>query len=62
MAANLLRRVGGVKSSPGIGRADQPIIFLGRQKHELALAAPRYLDRPSKRCLDDLAGSIAEVG
>jgi hypothetical protein len=40
----------------------QPVILLGGQQHELALAAPGDLDRPSEASLDDLAGSIVGVG
>jgi hypothetical protein len=59
---NLLRRIVGVKGSPRIGGAHQPIVSLGSQQYELALAALRDLDRPSGRSIDDLAGSVAQVG
>src|SRR6202043_3148073 len=59
---NLLGRLIGMKGSPRIGRAHQPVILFGCQQHELALAAPRDLHRPSKSGLDDLAGTVAEVG
>jgi hypothetical protein len=59
---NLLRRIVSVKGPPRIGGAHQPVVVLGGQQHELALAAPGDLDRPSERSLDDLAGSVAQVG
>jgi hypothetical protein len=59
---NPFRRIIGVKGSPRIGGAHQPVVVLGGQQHELALAAPRDLDRPSESSLDDLAGSVAQVG
>jgi hypothetical protein len=59
---NLFRRIISMKGSPCIGRAHQPVVLLGGQQHELALAAPSDLDRPSKRGLDNLAGSVAKVG
>jgi hypothetical protein len=59
---NLFGRIIGVKGSPGIGRAHQPVVVLGGQQHELALTAPSDLDRPTESSLNDLAGSVAEVG
>src|ERR1700730_13674305 len=59
---NPFRRIIGVKGAPRIGGAHQPVVVLGGQQHELALAAPRDLDRSSERGLDDLAGSVAQVG
>jgi hypothetical protein len=59
---NLFRRIIGMKGAPRIGGTHQPVILLSCQQHELALAAPRNLDWPSESSLDDLAGSVAQVG
>jgi hypothetical protein len=59
---NPFRRIIGVIGSPRIGGAHQPIVVLGRQQHELALAALGDFDRSSESSLNDLTGSVAQVG
>jgi hypothetical protein len=59
---HLFRRVIGMKRPPPIGRTDQPVVLLSCQQNELALAASRDHDRPSERSLDDLTGSITQIG
>jgi hypothetical protein len=51
-----------VKGACRIGGFNQAIIILGGQQHKLALAAPRNFDRAPERGLDDLAGSVAQIG
>jgi hypothetical protein len=45
-----------------VGSLHEPIIILGGQQHKLALAAPRDFDGTAERRLDDLAGSVAQIG
>ena len=48
---NPFRCIVGVKGSPRIGGAHQPIVVLGRQQHELALATLRDFNRPLESSL-----------
>jgi len=59
---NPIRRIVGVKGSPRVGGANQPIVLVGRQQHEFALAPLRDFDRSSEGSLNDLTGSVAQVG
>ena len=59
---DLLRRIICMQDSPCIGSTHEPVVLLGGQQHELALAAPGNLDRPAISSLDDLARSVAKVG
>jgi hypothetical protein len=49
---NASGRIVGMKDLPGIGSAAEPVIVLSPQQNELALAAPRDLDRPPESGLD----------
>jgi hypothetical protein len=59
---NVFGRIVSVKGSPRVGGPHKPVVFLGSQQHELALAVPSDVDRPSESRLNDITWSIAEVG
>src|SRR5262249_47070144 len=59
---NPFRRIVGVKGSPRIGGAHQAIVVLRGQKHELAFATLPDFDRSSESSLNNLTGSVTQVG
>jgi PHD/YefM family antitoxin component YafN of YafNO toxin-antitoxin module len=51
-----------MKGPSRIYSAHQPVVVLGGQQNEFALASPGDFDRASESSLDDLAGSVTQVG